>query len=1142
MKKILLGVSLIVLAMFGKAQNGLENITVEKYYISTSADAAGSVGHGTLPVGSITYRIYADMLPGYKFQMAYGNANHNLIMTTSTTFYNSTDYGATTPGFSKTNAAKWTTMLDSWLSVGGACSGNLGVMKSEDNGVNNVVNAQGLLANTAALMGIPLTTQDGLIAGTPESVTFVGFTTQADVFGDGTANGSSFTLNNQAWSSLNGSTGATANNRVLIAQITTDGIFHYELNIQIGTPTGGVQVYVSSSPQTPNGNGQNEITIPSLTGTLNVAPSVSITAPADNTHSITGDVVALAATAADADGTVTQVEFFVDGVSKGIDNTAPYTVNYTGVTGTHTLTAVATDNDGLTKTSDPITLIVAPNQAPTISITSPSNGANFITGAVVAIAATAADSDGTVTSVEFFVDGASVGVDNSAPYTANYTSVLGPHTLTAKATDDRSAQTTSSTISISVLNNVPPTVSLTAPSNGSSVTAPTAVTINATAADADGSVTKVEFYVNGTLIGEDLSAPYSFVWTSVVGTANITAKATDNGGAFTTSSTVTISVLDPFALPYKVGSVSSSCAASTFTLPFIAVDSVHNVIGYDMVLNYNINKITPTGIVTKVGDLVNANYFDITKYINPVAGTINITLSLNGSAPVGTYFHGVGNLFTISFNKAGGFNNVDTATVSVTGLQESYITGVSTKLAEAGKYISYKDNIFNGTLQFWNAYDPIQYNVANPNQYLITNIYGTNGACVASPTAVQPNTSGVFNYDINNGQFISIKRDILPTVDMMSVLNAGTDVFLAKKVVTSNPTFIPNVYQMIAMDVNMDGVVSAGDVSQLSQRIVLAIPEFKQAWNYSVGGVSDGRPSKDWEFVDLTTVTNNAAYQISTTYPANDGVGFSKSHVPSVAFCLEPPVLDYNTCPQITNETYEGILLGDVDGSYKNIAADGLLKEGLQLTTDTVMFDLAHAIYSGGDVSVPVSMITNTVVNGIDFATKYNENMLTYDSTFDQTGYLDAYSYFNTNDRTIRFSATNISGGNIQAGVTLVLVRFHNLDGTMIPAYLDSVRAYINGSPAIIKLTSPTVGIATNKAERNVTVYPNPTTNILNVIVSEDSKLEMLDLNGKVVVAETNVNAKQHQVIDVTSLANGVYMLKVYNDKYVKMQKVVINR
>jgi hypothetical protein len=279
MKRLILCLSLSLLGIYSIAQNGLENIIVEKYYISNAADAAGS--SGVLPAGSVTYRIYADMLPGYKFQMAYGTSNHNLKFTTSTSFFNNTSYGSTTPNYSKSNAAKNTVMLDSWLSVGAACTNNFGILKTEDNSANNVVNINGLLQNNVSEMGIPLTTQDGLITGTPKSVTFVGMDLgqtdygAANVLGDGTANGNSFILTGSAWTTL--SSGATgpipASNRVLIAQITTNGVFHYELNIQIGTPTSGIEVYVASNPLTPNINGVNEFSIPSLTGTLNGPPT-----------------------------------------------------------------------------------------------------------------------------------------------------------------------------------------------------------------------------------------------------------------------------------------------------------------------------------------------------------------------------------------------------------------------------------------------------------------------------------------------------------------------------------------------------------------------------------------------------------------------------------------------------------------------------------------------------------------------------------------------------------------------------------------------------------------------------------------------------------------------------------------------------
>jgi len=91
--------------------------------------------------------------------------------------------------------------------------------------------------------------------------------------------------------------------------------------------------------------------------------------------------------------------------------------------------------------------------------------------------------------------------------------------------------------------NTPPVVNITAPANNASYTAPAAVTITATASDADGTVAKVEFYNGATLLGTATSSPYSYSWSNVPnGTYSLTAKATDNGGAVTTSSVVTIVV------------------------------------------------------------------------------------------------------------------------------------------------------------------------------------------------------------------------------------------------------------------------------------------------------------------------------------------------------------------------------------------------------------------------------------------------------------------------------------------------------------------------------------------------------------------------------------------------------------------------
>jgi hypothetical protein len=184
------------------------------------------------------------------------------------------------------------------------------------------------------------------------------------------------------------------------------------------------------------------------------------------------------------------------------------------------------------------------NSLPSVTLTQPTDGATFTAPATVNLAATASDLDGTVTKVEFFNGATKLGEDTTAPYGFAWSGVTaGTYTLTARATDDLGAATTSVASRITVGGNIPPTVSITSPANGAVFAWKPTITITAAAGDPDGSVTMVEFRKGTTLLGQDTSAPYSFIWRNVPqGSYSLTARATDNAGAVTTSSSVGFTV------------------------------------------------------------------------------------------------------------------------------------------------------------------------------------------------------------------------------------------------------------------------------------------------------------------------------------------------------------------------------------------------------------------------------------------------------------------------------------------------------------------------------------------------------------------------------------------------------------------------
>jgi regulation of enolase protein 1 (concanavalin A-like superfamily) len=97
-----------------------------------------------------------------------------------------------------------------------------------------------------------------------------------------------------------------------------------------------------------------------------------------------------------------------------------------------------------------------PNAPPTVAITGPSAGASFTAPATVGLAASAGDSDGTVSRVEFYAGTTHLGTDTTSPFSLTWTNVpAGPYSLTARAVDNGGAATVSPPVNIQVAGSEP---------------------------------------------------------------------------------------------------------------------------------------------------------------------------------------------------------------------------------------------------------------------------------------------------------------------------------------------------------------------------------------------------------------------------------------------------------------------------------------------------------------------------------------------------------------------------------------------------------------------------------------------------------------------------------------------------------------
>jgi hypothetical protein len=326
-----------------------------------------------------------------------------------------------------------------------------------------------------------------------------------------------------------------------------------------------------------------------VTAPEQVPPTVSITSPA-NGSSVSG-TVSVNATASDNVG-VTKVEYYVNGILQATDTSSPYVYSWNTsglVSGNYTLLAIAYDAAGNTGQSSVTVNIAADTTPPTVSLTSPSNGATI--SVTVPISATASDNVG-VSSVEFYNDGSLLFVTNTAPYiySWNTSSVAnGSHTIYAKAYDAAGNVGQSTSISVTVNNVVPdttpPAISFfTMPSTATSLTvAISSLTATDNVGVAGYLVTESSTAPSASANGWSGTAPASFTF-SGAGSKTAYAWAKDAAGNVSASVSAGIVITLPDTTPPTVTAFSmpaTSTATTVVISSFAATDNV-GVTGYQV--------------------------------------------------------------------------------------------------------------------------------------------------------------------------------------------------------------------------------------------------------------------------------------------------------------------------------------------------------------------------------------------------------------------------------------------------------------------------------------------------------------------------------------------------------------------------------
>ena len=529
-----------------------------------------------------------------------------------------------------------------------------------------------------------------------------------------------------------------------------------------------------------------------------------------------------------------------------------------------------------------------------------------------------------------------------------------------------------------------------------------------------------------------------------------------------------------------------------------------------------------TGAITVYDNAGGANNDNTGSFINDLGnGVMYAAIHLDNNSEATDTWEGADvDLFCVEFVKTGGFGYVDDAVFGIDTIYYSTTAGRSdAELASQGTYSTTKNTIYTGYLKFWKDLQGID---GTGGAYNVTARILQNSPRVLADVA---DANGRFDYDFGTyGPEFVIAKQVDNDADMsvLPEMYSAYDAFLAAKVITNDLTYLPKPYEILAMDVNLDGVVSAGDISQIMQRSVKAIDEFID---------KDDTPSSDWRWINENTPNEDLSWRISDSYPNDDSEGYSKVKMPFVpdAFDLNSVIADLTGCPVLIddNNDYYGIATGDVDGSWK----DASVGTGLKSTkADAIVFDIANAYVEDELVKIPLKIVSEEIVNAFNFVVEFNSN-LRFESVINHTNATNITS--NTEDHAASIAYFNLKG--IEVNEHIVSLRFYAPEG-FNASDIEDMFAWVNNKSADARKSTTTV----DATEIRVNVYPNPASDILNVQVSENSTLQLVDLNGRTMFMKSDVNGTEE--ISVSAIESGVYMLKIYNERQSTVKRIVISK
>lgn len=582
---------------------------------------------------------------------------------------------------------------------------------------------------------------------------------------------------------------------------------------------------------------------------------------------------------------------------------------------------------------------------------------------------------------------------------------------------------------------------------------------------------------------------------------------------------------------YKVKDIDVPCSSAGFAIPIEAGTTISaGINGLDFCFEYDANALTPTGTAT-VGTVANGGNPSLTGYFLNITqpGKIYGVVYFTGTAPSNATFSGIGDIIRLNFTLKAGAIPGTKGLIKLCGITESNTNGSTKDIAfttEAFVHITSDYNL-KGTVSYWGQTNkPLR----SGTNYISTTAQTADGLCVTTNAAVNTDATGAFTVNIKDASQLYINRSIPGTfgsttncTNLMTWIN-GADQNLAMRIATFDASVTPSVYQIVAADVNLDGRVTAGDVTALNARSAMSICGFNN---------NGAKESRDWVFIDAKELTANDQFKISASFPFDDSKGYSKNKVPFVSECLNVPITDESQCLSPFTANYHAVLLGDVNGNWATSNSPNLRT----VDDEYIEVDVLSATHNEDELIIPVNFSYTEPVFALDFyfetdTTRFEIKEIT--KTDETNEFAHTWNKYKNIYLLSSYTMKEIDRQGL--GYTL------NLSSKQLEGFgkaSGEKQGFINGKPVSLRFSD----VPSEKAPIGndfFSVFPNPTKDIITIQFPESTTNTTVEIFSALGSNLTRINNFQaNGKIDLKQYTTGVYTIQVHSDQFYETVKIV---